>query len=192
MRISTKFLTLGGLAVCAMGMLFVAVQPAAANSAFAKASAMPCSACHEPGRETDAPNSGFTANGQTVYSAFTGSCNYHMDCAISAAFGNSPSPTPSYNAQPNFNSQRNFNSQPNYNSQPSYSGGGYRTNLVKFTDGCIVGGSYFTVLPGGNQPPLRFKLENGHKVHIELPPGATFATSCGGWPAANAQFMSAN
>lgn len=101
----SQALTVAALSIVAAGIVGSAImtaRPAHSNSAFAQASRQPCAACHLPGRETDAPNSGFTPNGQSVYSAFVGTCNYHMDCAVGTAFpGATGSPqAPAYNQQP--------------------------------------------------------------------------------------------
>ena len=184
MRILKGQVVMGVASGCALGLALFAAQPAAANPAFAKAASKPCGACHQPGQETDAPQSGFTANGQTVYNAFIGSCNYHMDCAIQSAFG---SAAPSDNGP-----QRSYNSAPgpSYDNDRARYPGRREMKMVKFKDDCFLVGTYFTVRMGDAGHLLHFKLENGHKVHIELPASSTYASNCGGWPAVNANFQS--
>ena len=54
--------------------------------------------------------------------------------------------------------------------------------MAKFEDQCS-NGNYFAVRWGGDpNAAIRFMLKNGHKVHIEVPAGSTYAASCGGWP----------
>ena len=129
MPVSARIITLFAIAFAAAGL--AATLPANANPGFAQASRMPCSSCHMPGQETEAPNAGFTPQGFQVYTSFRGACNYRMDCAIGSAFGtnapppppqfgygtNAPSPSPSYNAPPP--SYGNAAPPPVYNAPPA-------------------------------------------------------------------------
>jgi hypothetical protein len=206
LRTALKVAALSGVVAGIVGSTVFLAQPAHANSAFAQASRQPCAACHLPGRETDAPNSGFNPAGQSVYSAFVGTCNYHIDCAINMAFpgGAAPPQAPAYNQQPPVQPppqpqpgfqpqpQPGFQPQPQPASNPPRAPDGTtatQAGLARFDDTCNFQGNFFVVRIAGNPNNLlRFMLKNGHKVHIDVPVGSVYAAQCGQFPGANAGY----
>jgi hypothetical protein len=222
------------LAGSALALASLTVVPSAnANTAFALAAGgVPCSSCHQPGKETEAPNpSSFNQNGAQVYYYFStplDPCHMNIDCAVKKVFSGmqqQPAPQPSYQPQPNYSQQQQPNyqaqpnyppqQQPNYQPQPSYpqqqqpnyqaqpnygpqpnrqaqqNYGPQPMFMNRFFDHCGGSDSYFIVkLNGGRE--ARFILKNGHDVHIEIPVGALWISSCGGWPSENGSWGRAN
>ena len=183
MRVGWKEMLPGVIAAGIVGLGLAMAQPAHANSAFAQASGgKPCGTCHLPGRETDAPQSGFTTTGQAVHDSFHGTCNYHMDCAINAAFGNAAPAAPAAPATlvaPAANTQ----SAPDGTTLT-------QSGRARFRDFCNDT-SFFILRPTGDRGnQVLFQLKNGHIVHFEVAMGATFASRCGGWPDSNGAFKS--
>jgi hypothetical protein len=68
---------------------------ASANPVFAQTAQQPCSTCHQPGMETNAPKSGFTPVGQSIYNAFSTpgtNCSYNISAAVGSQLSVSGAP----------------------------------------------------------------------------------------------------
>lgn len=171
MRLSRKIsLCCAGFGL-ALVMIAVAPHRAQANPYFAQQSGRDCAACHQPGREPEGA-AGLNPAGLAFLDAYK-RCNYQIVCALTSQPPVTPAP-----------------SYPSYQPSPYYPQAALSYGKAKFKDFCF-GNSYFAVRVGGNPNHIiRFKLDLGSKVHIELPDGSTFVSQCGGFPSTNGNFHS--
>lgn len=181
----------------AAAIAMLAATPAAANTAFDEAAGgVPCGTCHQPGKETEAPNpSSFNTNGAQVYYLFStagGACHMNIDCAVGQVLGGQSQPAPQPAPQPY---QPPYQPQPyqpqpqRYQPQPAPAA----VFMYRFYDHCSGSDSYFVVRPGGSpQRAVRFMLKHGHEMHIEIPYGTQWVSACGGWPSDAGPFSVAN
>jgi hypothetical protein len=188
MRLSRKIsLSCAGVGL-ALAMIAVAPHRAEANPYFAQQSGRDCAACHQPGREPEGP-AGLNPAGLAFLDAYK-RCNYQIVCALTSQPPVAPAPT--FTTAPTYPQQAPSYPQPApaYQPAPYYPQAAptYHYGKAKFEDFCF-GNSYFAVRVGGNPNHIvRFKLDLGSKVHIELPDGSTFASQCGGFPSTNGNF----
>jgi hypothetical protein len=155
---------------------------AEANPYFAQQSGKDCSACHQPGREPEGP-AGLNPSGLAFFDAYK-RCNYQIVCALTSS--PAPAPAPAFNGPPAY-PQQPAPYYPQQQPAPYYpqAAPSYHYGKAKFEDFCF-GNSYFVVrVAGAPNHLIRFKLDLGSKVHIELPDGSTFASQCGGYPSPN-------
>jgi hypothetical protein len=177
-----RSIALAGAMLLATGISWLGT--ASANPAFDDASGgKPCSACHQSGREAEIPT-GLNSTGMTVYLAFqsNGPCHMKIGCAVQAAF-------PSYSPAPSPNPPAPYVQPQPYSPAPTQAA----SFLYRFYDHCVLAGSYFVVRLGGSPTrEARFLLKNGHEIRMDIPDGSLWASSCGGWPGANATFKMAH
>ena len=173
MRLSwKKSLSCAGF-VLALAMVAGTPHRAEANPYFAQQSGRDCSACHQPGREPEGA-AGLNPGGLAFFDAYK-RCNYQIVCALTSQPPVTPAPT--FSTVPSYPQPAPYYPQ----AAPSY-------GKAKFEDFCF-GNSYFVVRVGGAPNHLvRFKLDLGSKVHVELPGGSTFVSQCGGYPSTNGMF----
>lgn len=99
-----------------------------------------------------------------------------------------PQQQPAYPAQPAYPP-----AQPNYAPQPYAPPRPVQQALFmyRFYDHCNGSDSYFVVRTGGGHT-LRFMLKKDHETHIEIPVGAEWVSTCGGWPSEGGSWNRAN
>jgi hypothetical protein len=201
MRLSWKNLVACAGLVLALMTLTAAPQRAEATPLFAQQTGKDCSTCHQPGRELEGP-AGLNPTGTTFLDTYK-RCNYQITCALAALPALAPpqtfngtsgpqpaAPYPSYlQPAPAYPQPAPAYPQaaPAYQPAPYYpqAAPSYHYGKAKFEDFCF-GNSYFVVrVAGAANHLVRFKLDLGSKVHIELPDGSTFASQCGGFPSPN-------